>query len=486
LAKYARKHGEIMRVRSGPFTQYFLNSDKAVKELLDNKSAFTSERPRWISSNEQMTGGWNVLLLKGSDPRWRNQRKIVHSHITSISRADAGVPYVEYETAKFLHQVVQQPEASLTGWQLYKLILRYNYSTFATQTFGMDIPDTDNPVIADIHETGVAMILGLLPGSYMVDIFPILDKLPLLLKPWERRSRSRFQRDLRWCKEKLQRIRAAKANGSAPDAMLPRINDDPKAKEILESMDEGAFLSLMVLIGAADTSALSSWIFLEAMLLYPEVQEKARREIVAVVGERLPVYEDVKDIPYVRCLMKEVWRWRPPVSIGHPHVNTTELTYGKYRIPKGSVLQINAYAIGHDPARHENPEEFMPERFDGDTTTSMQSINIADVTKRDHFAFGAGRRVCPGYNVAERSLAVAIMRLLWAFQIEPVQGTQLPLRCSNFEGGDGIPGVPDKRLPVTLRVLPGRKAIIEDHMRVLDASRAQFVSREHCFLRMLG
>jgi hypothetical protein len=25
---------------------------------------------------------------------------------------------------------------------------------------------------------------------------------------------------------------------------------------------------------------------------------------------------------------------------------------------------------------------------------SMQSINSPDVTKRDHFAFGAGRRVC--------------------------------------------------------------------------------------------
>lgn len=24
----------------------------------------------------------------------------------------------------------------------------------------------------------------------------------------------------------------------------------------------------------------------------------------------------------------------------------------------------------------------------------MQSINSADVTKRDHFAFGAGRRIC--------------------------------------------------------------------------------------------
>ena len=34
----------------------------------------------------------------------------------------------------------------------------------------------------------------------------------------------------------------------------------------------------------------------------------------------------------------------------------------------------------------------------------------ADPKKRDHFNVGAGRRVCPGNNVAERSGAVVVMR----------------------------------------------------------------------------
>lgn len=59
---------------------------------------------------------------------------------------------------------------------------------------------------------------------------------------------------------------------------------------------------------------------------------------------------------------------------------------------------------------------------------SQQSINAKDVTKRDHFAFGAGRRICPGYHVAERSFAITLMRMLWCFDITAKEGTELPLK----------------------------------------------------------
>jgi cytochrome P450 len=38
---------------------------------------------------------------------------------------------------------------------------------------------------------------------------------------------------------------------------------------------------------------------------------------------------------------------------------------------------------------------------------------------RDHWSFGAGRRVCAGYNLAENSLLILTARLLWAFNVLP-------------------------------------------------------------------
>lgn len=57
-------------------------------------------------------------------------------------------------------------------------------------------------------------------------------------------------------------------------------------------------------------------------------------------------------------------------------------------------------------------------RFWGDTATSADSANNPDVSKRDHFVFGAGRRRCLGMHIADRSLFLGISRLLWAFDFK--------------------------------------------------------------------
>jgi len=50
--------------------------------------------------------------------------------------------------------------------------------------------------------------------------------------------------------------------------------------------------------------------------MYPDVQEAAQREIDSVVGAgRLPVWEDRKNLPYMRGLVEEVLRCKPSLLI---------------------------------------------------------------------------------------------------------------------------------------------------------------------------
>ncbi|KAE8414345.1 cytochrome P450 [Aspergillus pseudocaelatus] len=464
MQDWSREHGEVFRVRLGP-------------DIMDRSSAVSSERPRWIVSNELICNELNVLLLHASDPRWKHQRRVINSYLTSIPRADAGLPILHYETARFLHDITNEPEVGQDSGRILNLLARYTYSAFATQAFGMDIPRADDPVIDYIHETGLAQILGTIPGRHMVDIFAWMNYLPLWLKPWERDARKRFKRDLEWCMARLQRIKDPKFAGKfMADAFLPSVLRAPD-RAGFTTQEEAAYLSLQLIIGAADTSQISTWSFLEAMLQYPDVQQKARSQIEAVVGDRLPEFADLERIPYIRCVMKEVWRWRPPVSLGHPHVSTKDITYNQQRIPKGARLHLNAWAISHDARRHEDPDRFWPERYANDHTTTMQSINSPDVTKRDHFAFGAGRRICPGYHVAERSLAIAIMRILWAFQIQWAPGTKLPVDPLTYMRRSEMPGNASSRLPVTLQVLSPEKAkIIHQTFAALQQERLPIAS----------
>lgn len=59
----------------------------------------------------------------------------------------------------------------------------------------------------------------------------------------------------------------------------------------------------------------------------------------------------------------------------------------------------------------------MPEHYLNHPLTAAAYLNTADPNHRDHFSYGAGRRVCPGVHLAEKSLFLNIARVLWAFDL---------------------------------------------------------------------
>ncbi len=82
-----------------------------------------------------------------------------------------------------------------------------------------------------------------------------------------------------------------------------------------------------------------------------------------------------------------------------------------------------------DPQRHPDPRTFDPLRYIDDHQSSIDAANNPDATKRDNFVFGAGRRRCQGMHIADRSIFLAISRMLWAFDfkraINPATGREI-------------------------------------------------------------
>jgi len=57
--------------------------------------------------------------------------------------------------------------------------------------------------------------------------------------------------------------------------------------------------------------------FFLAMVLHPEAQKKAQKELDSVLKEgHLPTLADKPNLPYIECLIKELFRWRPVTPIG--------------------------------------------------------------------------------------------------------------------------------------------------------------------------
>jgi hypothetical protein len=97
-------------------------------------------------------------------------------------------------------------------------------------------------------------------------------------------------------------------------------------------------------------------------------------------------------------------------------------------LPKGSSIVINAWGLQHDPKRYPNHDVFDPENFAGFTEHAAKLAIASDVEDRDHYGYGSGRRLCPGVNLAERNIWLAVTKILWAFDLE----------CGTDENGDVV------------------------------------------------
>lgn len=118
-------------------------------------------------------------------------------------------------------------------------------------------------------------------------------------------------------------------------------------------------------------------------------------------------------------MVKEVLRIRPVTNIGTPHYSTADVIYKDFFIPKGTVISLHQYSIHHDPTRYDDPYSFRPERYLDHPLKAGAYSAHPDPYARDHFDFGAGRRICPGMHLAENSLFITLAKILWAFQIVP-------------------------------------------------------------------
>ncbi|KAH8649736.1 putative cytochrome P450 [Tricladium varicosporioides] len=410
--KWAREYGPIYSLMLGTKTLIVLSSDEAVKDLLDRRSGIYSHRQEMYIGQTLCSGDLRLLMM-GYGPRWRAFRKMVHG-LLNVSTAKSYVPYQMLENKQMLYEMLNQPDRFLES------IRRYSNALTTTMVFGWRTPTyEDNKMkqlfdgfaeFADINQTGTAAL---------IDFFPLLRKLPDFVLPAQKKAKELHKHEKalylgHWlnAKDEFQRglIKPCFCVGMAEAQKVDGFSDD-----------QAAYISGTLLEAGSDTTSSTMYAFVQAMLLFPEVQKKAQREIDHVIGlDRMPTMDDEPNLQYVRACMKETLRWMPTTILGAvPHATTQNDTYMGYFIPRGAGVMNNVWAIHMDPKRHPSPRTFDPERYINDYQSLADAAANPDATKRDQFTFGAGRRICPGIHVAERSLFLGMSRILWAFDIEP-------------------------------------------------------------------
>ncbi|KAI6995696.1 cytochrome P450 [Hortaea werneckii] len=179
-------------------------------------------------------------------------------------------------------------------------------------------------------------------------------------------------------------------------------------------------------IAGALTIAAPMQSFCLAMCHYPQYQCILYEEIDRVVGDRMPTYGDLQDMPILRAFIRETLRWRPPVPTGIPHESTQDDTYEGFHIPAGSVMHPLEWSISRDPEVFLEPDEWNPLRWlDAEFPTYQEPLTKFP-TITEYSQFGYGRRTCQGMGVTEADLFVGIGSVAWLFSMQASEDAVTP------------------------------------------------------------
>lgn len=299
-------------------------------------------------------------------------------------------------------------------------IRRYSNSLTTTMVYGWRTRTYDDPNMKQLFEGfSEFALLNQTGTAAIIDFFPILRYFPDWMMSTKRKAKQVHFHEKALYMKHWKVAKAAIADGTIQPCFCVGMAQSQKAEGF--SDEQAAYMGGTLLEAGSDTTSSTLYAFIQAMILYPEVQRRAQQEIDNVVGDqRLPTMDDEPDLPYILGCMKESLRWMPTTILGAvPHAVTKDDTYMGYLIPKNAGVMNNVWGINMDPKRHPEPRRFNPDRYQDDHLSLADSAANPDGTKRDNFTFGAGRRICPGMHVAARSLYLAMSRLLWAFDIEP-------------------------------------------------------------------
>ncbi|KAJ7251241.1 cytochrome P450 [Mycena rebaudengoi] len=443
---------DIIHLSAAGKSIIILSSVDAVFDLLDQRSAIYSDRRvanRTKIHHVERINGWRLLFC--DHEIWREHRRLVHSAFHVIA-ARGFRPQQVNASHDLLRRLLENPDDEVMNH-----IKHMNGALIMSITYGIDTLPSNDPYMETAEAAIDAITQATVPGRYLVDMIPILKYVPAWF------IGARFKRQAReWNKliDKMIQLPFKATKRLVADGTAPHSYVRDKLQDIDENQDQEHQEKVIqdtagvLYAGGFDTMNAVLGSFILAMLANPDVQKRAQEEIDAVVHDgHLPSFDDEESLPYVSAVVKEVLRWKPVAPID---------AYRGYRIPAGSIVIANTWAMLYDEIAYPDPYKFNPDRF-------LLNGRLNPAVRDPNLVFGFGRRVCPGQHMAQSSLWITVASLLAVFDITKTIGEDGKILEPSYEYHSSIVLMP---LPFKCSIKPRSKAAADLIRSTLNYSQS--------------
>jgi cytochrome P450 len=249
-------------------------------------------------------------------------------------------------------------------------------------------------------------------------MLPVVYRLPL----WLRSSKTR-----RECEQAGQEIRGLLEQFIRPRYEAHQRGEGKHHQDVLATLletvdpvtgstfdfDELVDQVAMLFLAGHETSASAlSWA-LYLLSRDEEIQQRMHDEVVAILGQRVPDYSDLKHLALTTNVFKEALRLFPPVGFFVRKAKKSCPMRDK-SVKAGAMLVIAPWLIHRHRQLWKDPDLFDPDRFEREET--RESVRSA------YLPFGMGPRLCIGAGFALQEATLILASLVRRYQFTALPG----------------------------------------------------------------
>jgi len=403
-----KQYGDIVHLQFGEKAHvYFLAHPDDFHTVLVEKA---DQFHKAGSYKDEKRGLARILgngLVTSDGDYWQQQRKLIQPALHA-RRIEA-----------YAEEMVRLTQYMLQSWQDGQTIdVNHAMMGLTLAIVAKTILDTDINSDAEKIAEAVTVFQQL---AFGVDIFPLWLPTPSHLK------QRRVEKAMNEVVTALvtQRRKATEDRGDLLSMLLNSTDEAGQGMSDQQIRDE---IVTLFLAGHETTANALSWTWY-LLAQHPAVEQKLHAELDDVLQGKPLTLADLKKLPYAEQVLQESMRLYPPVwNMSRQALADVEI--GEYIIPKGSEVNLNTYAMHHDPRWWNEPERFLPERFHPDRQTTAP--------KMAYLPFSTGPRVCIGNSFAMMEARLILATLAGRYRLTLSDGYQLqmePLIALRPRGG---------------------------------------------------
>jgi cytochrome P450 len=389
---YARRYGDVVSYRIGPFRSALVNEPSLIEELLLSR-ADCLKKPSIQRLTHPLIGD-GLFLNEGES--WKRRRRLLSPPFHRQRVAAYGATMVE---------IADRVAAEFRDGELrdlYRDMMCLTLRVVGAVLFAAEL------------ESRAAEVERVLSKA-MEALSARLDT-PVPLPNW---IPSRGVRRLRHARRNLDRLIQSFVDERRSTAdsrvdllsVLLSVRDAESGRRLNDRQihDEAATL----FVAGFETTAITlSWAFW-LLAHHPTASSRLRTELADVLGKRLPTSDDLPHLKFTECVVRETMRLYPPAWLIAREV-THELEVGPFRIPKGWTVEVSQWLMHRDSRFWNQPDRFIPERWENGLAERLPRFA--------YFPFGGGPRTCIGGAFAMLEAVLVLATIARRFAFEPAEG----------------------------------------------------------------